>query len=149
MEQNVVSVFRDRERVGYKRYLATEIEGTGKLAKLLERKQRFDSELRNIDAIENYCNFLKDYYYFNEGDIDVIVDIYQKVPRPLLKNPYAFVLGYILNRDKDINRIRLLLSKHDKTKTISKVDKRGIQRDIASVTDLDVIRYKRLIETYV
>jgi len=144
----IVTVFRDTERVGYKKGLATQIEGGGKLAKLLERQQKMDSELRSIDAIENYCNFLKDYYFFFEGDTDKIIDLFQKVSHPLLKNPFAFVLGYIFNRDKDINKIRDLLSKHDKTRTVSKIDKRGMQKDIATVTDVDVVRYRRLIETY-
>lgn len=148
-EYKVVGAFRDRERIGFRKGLATEIEGGGKLAQILQRQQKLDSELRYIDEIENYCIFLKDYYYFTEIDIENIIELFQKISRPLLKNSYAFVLGYIYNRDNSIDNIRILLEKHEKTKTTTKQNKRGEHKEISNVTDIDVIRYKRLIETYI
>ena len=134
--ENVVDGFKQRERVGFKRGMMTEIEGHGVYAKAQKRKEKRDEDFKIISQIENYCYTLQEYYKFDGEEFDIIIDMFRSLPRKEYKNPYAFVLGYILY-------LNMSNTKEIK-KTFSTIQELlNIQEGL---TIIDVIRYSRLIQ---
>ena len=133
--ENVVNVFRDRERVGYREGMATTIEGTGKLAKYLERQNFFDPEFRLINSIEIYFYEVQRYERtLNRTDLQAIIDVFHTLPNKLYKNPVMLVLGYVLIQSFDRSGLKIVRNLIQKTG----------QTDIS---DTDVIRYFRLLRS--
>lgn len=133
--ENVVNVFRDRERVGYREGMATTIEGSGKLAKYLERQNFFDPEFRLINAIELYFYEVQRYERtLSRADLQAIIDVFHTLPVKLYKNPVMLVLGYVLLQTFDrsgLKNIRNLIQKTGQT----------------DISESDVIRYFRLLRS--
>lgn len=142
--EEIRGVFRDNERAGHRRFMMTTIEGKGKLAKYMERKRRMDPEARAIDSMENYIYQMKDYYEFSVNYLDTIINLFENCPNKFMKNPYAFVLGYILYIEKDIDVIRKILVGTSEFIGGALKNQKGTERPV--VSDVDVIRYSRLIE---
>lgn len=138
--EDVVGVYRDRERVGYKFNMGTTIDikgpGAARLIKLQKRIEREDPDFMVINQIENYFNDLKIHHYkFSDDELIVIIDMFKSLQNKEYKNPYAFILGYILysniNTRNFIDTIRKII----------------IDTNQQSIHDTDVIRYYHLINT--
>lgn len=137
-EDNIVNVFRDRERVGTGEGMATYIEGHSRLARTAERRNFFDRELRLVDMIQAYFYEVQSSYLrfsLERPDLQKIIDLFQSMHHKLYKNPYLIVLGYVMaqtiHQPNCVERIRQLLSSTH-------------QHDL-SVSD--VIRYYRLLSS--
>ena len=131
---DVVDTYRQRERAGRGQGMGTVIEGANKLARIQRKQQLRDIEFRLGTQIDNYCNEIIniDSTYRNiitNDDRGIIIDIFQSLERKEYRNTYAFVLGYILRKTQDINLINNII----------------IETDQQGITDVDVIRYYRLI----
>lgn len=134
-QQNVVNVYRDRDRVGHTEVMATTIE-YGHLRKIQESKNFFDPEQRLIAMIESYFYEVKGYYpTIGRGDLQRILDLFRSLPNKLYKNPYMLVLGYILHQN---------IRRSDALKTIRDLIKKTGQQEIS---ETDVIRYYRLLRS--
>lgn len=142
--EDIRGVFRDNERVGHRRFMMTTIEGKGKLAKYMERKRRMDPEARAIDSMESYIYQMKDFYEFSVNYLDTIISLFENCPNKFMKNPFAFVLGYILYIEKDIDVIRKILVGTSEFIGGTIKNQKGVERPV--VSDIDVVRYSRLIE---
>jgi hypothetical protein len=135
-EQNIVSAFRDRERIGFSRGLATAIEGQGHLSQYLNKLNRMDPELKAISLLEGfYYEVYPIYGSFGVNDLDNIINIFNRSENKLCKSPVLFVLGYIMNQTEtrtgvNINLIRRLI---DSCK-------------LEYISEIDVIRYYRMIK---
>lgn len=130
----IVTVFRDRERIGNKHVLATEIEGKGTLAKYLDRVNNMDPEIRFLNQLEIYYYDLNHYYKFSVGDLDIIIDYFNSTPNKIFKNPYCMLLGYILLRTYDSHKMGLV------HRLLIEIKQEG-------VSEFDVIRYYRLLKS--
>jgi hypothetical protein len=135
---NVVNVFRDRERVGTREALGTSIEGQGKLAKMMERRNFFDREVKLINMIEAYfwtIHACPQNPGLARPDLQKIINLFQSLPNKLYKNPYMLILGYIL----------VQTIKQSGTKVVR--DLINETRHEADISLSDVIRYYRLLES--
>ncbi len=119
--------FKDRERVGFRRDLYTQIDD-GRLAQIQERLRRLDPESRIIRQLEAYYYELSNLYEgFRGGDLlSWVIDLFQNAPNKMFKNTNTFILGCIYYQEKQ-------------QRTILKTNQ-------TSITLSDVIRYLRLIE---
>jgi len=133
--ENVVNVFRDQERIGYREGMATMIEGAGKLAKYLERQNFFDPEFRLVNAIELYFYEVQRYERtLSRVDLQTILELFHALPNKLYKNPVMLVLGYVLYQTFErtgLKNIRNLIQKTGQT----------------DISESDVIRYFRLLRS--
>lgn len=101
MEENVVGVYNDILRQGFRRGMFTDIEDpTGRfqrLAHLQARIQRKQASA-NEERIETYYYEASDIYKgFPEDGLDRVLDLCSRAPFPKYKNADAFLLGYILS----------------------------------------------------
>jgi hypothetical protein len=134
-QENVVNVYRDRERVGYREGLATSIEGKNKLAKYLERQNYFDPEFRLINAIELYFYEVQSYERtLTRSDLQKIIELFHSLPNKLYKNPIMLVLGYVLIQNIERSGLKVIHNLIQKTGQ-------------ADISDSDVIRYFRLLRS--
>lgn len=134
--------FKDRERVGFRRDMYTEIEGGGRLAQIQERLRRMDPESRVVNQLEMYYHQVSNLYddFSNDAFLDKIIELFRKVPNKFFKNTNAFILGFICIQElrKNIRRpvivefIQDLITRTNQNQTI---------------TVSDAIRYMRLIES--
>jgi hypothetical protein len=129
--------FKDRERVGFRRDLYTQIDD-GRLAQIQERLRRLDPESRIIRQLEAYYYELSNLYEgFRGGDLlSWIIDLFQNAPNKMFKNTNTFILGCIYYQEKQ-----------QRTKNINFMIQQFILKtNQTSITLSDVIRYLRLIE---
>lgn len=132
----IVSAFRDRERVGFARGMATVIEGQGYLAQYLNKINRMDPELKALAMLEGFYHEVYPVYgRFGAMDLDNIINIFNRTEHKLYKNPVLFILGYILFHSESKNRIHLDIIKNIMSRT-----------KIEGVSLSDVIRYYKLIK---
>jgi hypothetical protein len=130
--------FKDRERVGFRRDLYTQIEGGGRLAQIQERLRKLDPESRIIRQLEAYYFELSNLYEgFREGDLlNWIIDLFQNAPNKFFKNTNTFILGCIFYQERQ----------QKPQNVISMIQQIIIKTNQTSITISDVIRYFRLIE---
>lgn len=135
---NIANTFRDRERIGTRECLGSSIEGQGKLAKMMERRNIYDREFKLI------CNMIEPFFWriqrcpqnpgLGPADLTKIVQIFDSLPNKLYKNPYMLILGYILFQTINRNGTKIVKSLIEET------------RQEADISLTDVIRYYRLLE---
>ena len=132
--------FKDRERVGFRRDLYTQIEGGGRLAQFQERLRRLDPESRIIRQLEAYYFELSNLYEgFKEGDLLTwIIDLFQNAPNKMFKNTNTFILGCIYYQERQQRTQNSLI--------VSMIQNLIVKTNQSSITLSDVIRYLRLIE---
>ncbi len=118
--------------------MGTTIEGTGALAKAQERiAQR--AEGVGIDRkLLAYFSLLKNEYKgFAPNDQQLMFDRFHSLKHYEYKNPYAFLLAYIAQRE-DGNKLT--------KKTFSRIMNIARATDAPSLSEADVIRYFRLLK---
>jgi hypothetical protein len=133
---NVVNVYRDQERVGHREGLATYIEGGGKLAKMMERRNFFDRELRLVNMIEAYfyeIQSLNDAPNLDRSDLQKIVQLFHSMQHKLYKNPYLIVLAFVM------------IQTNHQPNCIQRIEQIIRETNQREFTLSDVIRYYRLL----
>jgi hypothetical protein len=126
---------KERWRAGAE-IMATEIEGTGTLARAqqkLELKQAGSSTERALLA---FYNEVKRSYYkrFAPDDEVLMFDRFRGLKNYTFKNPYAFLLAYIAEREGALDK-RQLAELMDIVKGTG----------TSNVEEADIIRYYRLL----
>lgn len=135
MEQDVVSVYRDRERAGgFREVMGTEMEMSKRYGPQYERLQRMmtrmNPEDRVITQLENYFFHVDSIQKLPMNSIKSVIDAFRRTTRYMYKNPYIFVLGWLYSLYG--------------LPTVRKIMKETGQTEISEV---DVIRYFRLYES--
>lgn len=124
--------FRDTQRIGHRRDMVTSIGGNnGKLSLFMDKINRADHEVHSITQLQEFYYSLSGVYTFGINDLETIIDIFQKTPHYTYKNIHAFVLGFILRQTGDIQIIQRILT----------------HVDVQGISEIDVVRYSRLIES--
>ena len=138
-ESNIVSVYKDRDRIGMSKGLATVIEGKGHLAQYMNKLNRMDPELKAISLLEGfYYEVYPLYGNFGVNDLDNIINIFNRSENKLYKSPVLFILGYIMYHSETRNGVNIPLIK--KIIYSSKLE---------YITEIDVIRYYKMIKRLV
>ena len=129
-EDNIVSVFKDIYRIGHRRDMTTQIENGGRLTRTMEKINNTDPEVRVIGQLQEFFYSTSTIYSFATNDLNNILDLFQQIPHRIYKHPQSFVLGYILH-NSDLKTIQKIMN----------------HVQIQGISEIDVIRYYRLIET--
>lgn len=134
--------FKDRERVGFRRDMYTEIEGGGRLAQIQERLRRMDPETRVLSQLEAYYHQVSNLYddFSNDAFLDTIIELFRNVPNKFFKNTNAFILGFVF-----VHELRKNIRKPVIVELVQDIIARTNQTQTITVSD--AIRYMRLIDS--
>jgi hypothetical protein len=100
--QDIVNVYRDRERVGgFGDVMATTMAFTKKYGKDFERLNRMMARLqpedRAIAQLEGYYMEVDKYLSIPvQNGMRTVVALFRKAPRNIYKNPQMFLLGWLM-----------------------------------------------------
>lgn len=136
-EQNIVGSYKDIERIGFggAYEMATEIEGGGKMAQILERRLKMDPDFRLVTELKSSYQNIKEYSLMRRHELEEITNLVMtRIPHKYYKNPQMLIFGFILL--KTINK--------DGIKTVRDL----ILKTNVNITESDVIRYYHLLEKF-
>ena len=116
--------------------MATEIEGQGALARAQQRLELKQAGSSTERALLAYFREIKNTYYkrFAPDDEVLVFDKFRGLKHYTYKNPYAFLLAYIIVREGALTKAKL----HEMMIIIK-------QTAVSNVEEADIIRYYRLL----
>ena len=140
-EQEWEDTYRQLDRAaGMSNIMATGMEGRGKLAQIQKRLQRRDEEVIIQNRFNTYFQKIREFfetkapeYVYLISDRNEIINSFNSLDRREYRNIYAYILGYIYDKSRNIELIRQIIKYESE-----------INPDVSMISDIDVIRYYRL-----